>query len=105
MTALRSDEDRGAVRIWLLGPACARTPYQEQFWARAAAAGRKTLPAELKLEELDRRAFALAQAFSFVGDAGFDPDDAMYAGFFDPDDVKTPAPAPTPKVRRSFIEW
>jgi hypothetical protein len=89
----------------LLGPSCARTPYQEQFWARAAAAGRKILPAELKLEELDRRAFTLAQAFSFVGDAGFDPDDAMYAGFFDPDDVKAAPQLPVAKVRRSFVEW
>lgn len=89
----------------VLAPACARTPYQEQLWARAAAAARRILPPALKLEELDRRAFTLAQAFSFVGDAGFDPEDAAYAGFFDPDDVKaTPTDAP-PKPARRFVEW
>jgi len=89
----------------VLAPACARTPYLEQMWARAAAAARRILPVALKLDELDRRAFALAQAFSFVGDAGFDPEDAVYAGFFDPDDVKGAAPDGAPKPVRRFVEW
>ena len=89
----------------LLAPACARTPYQEQLWARAAAAAHRIVPPTLKLDELDRRAFALAQAFSFVGDAGFDPGDAAHAGFFDPDDVKAAAAADPPKAPRRFVEW
>jgi hypothetical protein len=89
----------------VLAPACACTPYQEQLWARAVAAARRIMPPALKLDELDQRAFGLAQAFSFVGDAGFDPEDAAHAGFFDPDDVKAAASPAPPKGPRRFIEW
>jgi hypothetical protein len=88
-----------------LAPACARTPYQEQLWARAAAAARRILPPGLKLDELDRRAFTLAQSFSFVGDAGFDPTDAAYAGFFDPDELKSATPEGPAAAKRRFVEW
>jgi len=86
-----------------LGPACARSPYHEQQWVRASAAARRILPPGLALAELDRRSFLLAQAFSFVGDAGFDPGDAAHAGFFDPDELGAPKPAA--ERPRRLVEW
>jgi hypothetical protein len=88
----------------MLAPACARAPFQEQLWTRASAAARRVVPPSLAIAELDRHAFALAQAFSFVGDAGFDPDDGAYSGFFDPDDVSTPPSAAPTEAKRRFVE-
>lgn len=86
-----------------------RTAYQEQLWSRAEAAGRRILPPGLRLEELDRAAFALVQTFSFVADVGFDPSDAAHAGYFDPDAM--PARPDDggnderPRRRAPLVEW
>jgi hypothetical protein len=76
--------------VGVLARACARSPWQEQAWARADAAARKVLPA-VRIDELSPDAVATAQMFSFVGDIGYDPGDGTHGGYFDPDDLPLPA--------------
>ncbi|HWB79447.1 MAG TPA: P-loop NTPase fold protein [Nannocystaceae bacterium] len=76
--------------VGMLARACARSPWQEQAWARAAAAALEVLPA-VRIEELSPDAVATAQMFSFVGDIGYDPGDGTHGGYFDPDALPVPA--------------
>ncbi len=85
-----------------------RTAYQERLWSRAEAASRRILPSGLRLEELDRSAFALVQTFSFVADVGFDPSDAGDAGYFHPEALPPPEERvrdQRPSRRSPLVEW
>jgi KAP-like P-loop domain-containing protein len=82
--------------VGVLARACARSPWQEQAWARADVAARAVLPS-VRIEELSPEAVATAQMFSFVGDIGYDPTDGPHGGYFDPDEL----PAPTASTPRA----